>query len=83
MPFILTEGVTLSWVRDDLARLSVFYMQNATGDEKLTRVSGRRGRLVEERPCCVTRLVTEHKFRAAAVLMCDNRPRQLVGTDIQ
>lgn len=56
MPFILTEGVTLSCVRDECARLSVSDMNR---DVKLTYLSGCRGRPVWEQPCCVMRVVTK------------------------
>lgn len=71
MPFILTEGVTLSWVRDECARLSAFN-RNTTRDVKLTYLSGRRGHLVWEQPCCVMRLVRVHIVRTSVILMCNN-----------
>lgn len=83
MPFILTVGVTLSCVRDECARLSVPSV-DTTRDVKLTYLSGSRGRPAWEQPCCVMRLVTEHKVRTLVILMCgnssNNRPRRLVAT---
>lgn len=45
MPFTLNMGVTLSSVRDEYARLSVFDT-STTRDVKLTYLSDRRGHLV-------------------------------------
>lgn len=86
MPFILTVGVTQSCMRDECSQLSVFNM-NIARDVKSTYLSGSRGRVVREQPCCVMRLVTERKVRTLVILMCNNRsnnkPWQLEATVVK
>lgn len=68
-------------VRVEYAWLSAFD-SGKTRDVKLTYLSGCRGRLVAGQPCCVMRLVTEHKVWTSVILMCNNNKQQqqaLVG----